>query len=176
MNKGITLIEVLVVVGLTAFLSGMLLVYSAASRAQISLSVEVARVTQLILRAKSLTLASYTGPAGPCGYGVHFNYTGAQAYALIRYATPNPSDCANIVSINPAYTQTIQEFFIDQRVQFEEGADRIDDVVFLPPEPEALVSVGGVLLSSGAGNIYLRTRDLGAGATITVSTAGQVNF
>jgi hypothetical protein len=70
----------------------------------------------------------------------------------------------------------IDEFTLGTGLTWQEGAEHIDDVVFIPPDPRVYVFSDGALIPSGAsGKVYLLTSG-GATRTVTVSPAGQITF
>ncbi len=156
-------------------LSSSLILYSSTGRAQVALYTEEAKIAQLILKSKSMAIATYVDASRPCGFGFRVDYAG-NSYELFQYKV---SDCSSISAIDPAdgskYTR-LESFPLTQAVAYGNGANRLDAVLFVPPEPKTYISSGGSLLPGGSGNIYLQTADGSASITIRVSTAGQITF
>lgn len=178
---GFTLLEILVVISLTVMLTGILLIYGASSRQQIILSIEKAKIAQEILRAKSLSISSYKSNLGKvCGYGIHFNYS-SKTYFLFNYV-PNPDKgivCDKITQFVPAGAENdLETFSIDRNLVFGSGPQRIDYVLFVPPDPVTLMSLdqNPAVTSSTVGAVYLGTADGSANSVIKVAPAGQVSF
>jgi prepilin-type N-terminal cleavage/methylation domain-containing protein len=174
-RRGYTLIELLITVGIMGLLSGMLIVYSTTGRAQVALFVEESKIAQILLRAKSVALATYVDPVGPCGYGLRVD-SAARTYSLFSY---KESDCANITSIDPsdsAKYRVVETYTLPPSLAFQDGANKLDAVLFVPPDPRTFISSGGSILSGGAGNIYLATVDGTASIRVSVTTAGQITF
>ena len=164
-KSGFTLVEILVVVAITALLSGIAIVYSHVGQNQIALSVEESKIAQLILEAKELSIATYSTDVATCGYGMHFNYNGANStYSLFEYdsAAPAPGGgreiCPTIASTtDPANGNGIEQYeqkyvsgsygvHIASGVSIVNGgaaSDTIRDVLFYPPDPCTLVSLDG---------------------------------
>lgn len=179
-RRGFTLIELLVVVVITTALSSFLILYNHTSRQQIALSVDEAKLAQVIFRAKSLALSSYREPSSDiCGYGVHIDY-GAGKYALFSYTKQAGVECEDITSIDFALEQQMSLFSLNKELVFLSpppgGGNRIDDVLFIPPQPVTFMNSGGTFLSSGSGKIALGTEDGSANAIITVNSAGLITF
>lgn len=168
---GYTLIELIVVVGIAILLSGMVILYGGEGRQQIALSIESVKIVQAISRAKALAVATYIDPSSPCGYGVHFDYP-AKKYSIRSYRTsPN---CEDVLSI--ASSGVINQLDLTSGLLWQEGSEKIDDVIFIPPDPRTYIFSDGALLVGGAsGKVYLRT-DGGATRTVMVNSAGQITF
>ena len=184
--KGFTLVEILVVIGVSVVVMGSFIAYNSASRAQIALSVEQAKIAQLILRAKSLAVSSYTQVSGPlsfrCGYGFSVN-TSTQSYSLNRYDVSDNTDCDDIY-IGPAGFENISAvhkleiYYLDSNLKFPVPAigDELEDVLFIAPEPKTFLQVGGSLFRRTA-KINLETKAAPARrATVSVNPMGQVGF
>ncbi len=179
-RSGFTLIELLVVLVVTTTLSAFLIVYNHTSRQQIALYVEEAKLVQVISRAKSLSLSTYRESSSEiCGYGVHIDY-GNNRYTLFSYTKPANVACEQIASINPGAEQPLSAFSLSKELVFMAvppgGGNKIDDVIFVPPDPTTLMNSGGAFLPSGFGNIVLGTEDGSAKTVVTVSSAGQITF
>lgn len=197
MRKGFTLIEILVVVAISAMVSVIALSYTTIARNQVALSVETAKVAQSILRAKNLAVATYNTSPGTCGYGVTINIPG-NTYSIFAYdpatSTYGPiPPCPSIASTTAAgVTSTEEVFYPDLQsawqvslangVYLKSGGANADlvTVIFYPPAPTTLLSGDGATLNppatASALNVYLSTVDGSANSVITVNPAGQVTF
>lgn len=180
-RRGFSLIEILVVVAVSAMISSLAITYSKLGQRQISLYVETQKIGETIFRAKALALATYNNPSAPsCGYGFQIDYVN-RIYTLFSYnPTPIPSNC-NIVSINPTYRfPIVQTEILNRDIIFNTSApNTLYAVLFVPPEPRIFISnnTGGtVSFPIAASSVYISTIDGSAQKTITVSPAGQVEF
>ena len=180
-GEGFTIIELLVVIGVVILLLGCLILYSGASRNQVALYVEEAKIAQIILRSKTLSISTFGNPSVPCGYGVEINQA-AKTYSLFSYDVPDCSTISNIDINDPSKYKLVQSFKLPNGVVFQGcpagGGERLDYVLFIPPDPKTLVWVDGypTPTAAGSGKIYLATADCSANIAVTVSTAGQVSF
>lgn len=179
-REGLTLLELTVVLVVTTALSGFLIVYNHASRQQIALSVEQAKLVQVISRAKSLSLSTYHRSSSEiCGYGVHVDYS-RMTYTLFSYAKPAGVECGKISNIDPALEDTVYSFSLNRDVLFvsspSKGGIVIDDALFVPPDPTTLMSSRGALITNGFGSITLGTRNNSIEAAVSISSAGQISF
>ena len=177
---GFTLVEMLVVVGITSMLAGAILSYTATSRDRVALSVEEAKLAQTISRAKSLALTTYARDEIPCGYGVSLNYD-ANAYELFAYTPPLKEDgtegrCGVILTLDDANKSERELFAFSPNVVFGEGEERLEHVLFVPPRPSTWIWRLGDTTTSTSGRIYLTNRNDTAPVAIEVGAGGQVSF
>lgn len=195
MKKGFTLIEILVVIAVTALLSTLAIVYSHVGQNEVSLSVQAEKISELILQAKELSVATYSTTSGVCAYGVHFNFTD-QTYSLFAYNSETST--AGSALFCPSYASTkdagvilgdMQPYLgggtwqipIAPGVVIESSSpanDVLTDVLFYPPDPDTLISLDDNTFTSATstGNIYLETADGKNSMEISVTTAGQVGY
>ena len=201
-RNGFTLVEMLVVIAVTALLSGLAIVYTHVGQNQVSLSVESSKVAQLILQAKDLSIATYSDKHTTCGYGLHIDYA-TERYSLFEYDLPSgQAFCPSLSALTaPGYMQSSGALLEDEyaagswNIAPAQGVTLVDggaasgtvrDVVFYPPDPFTLISFDGQTLydsynatmapDTAGGNIYLATVDGSASRAINVSFAGQVNL
>lgn len=150
-----------------------MLTFSGRGRQQVALSVEANKVSQFILRAKSLAVSTYDQPDRPCGYGVNVDYA-AKRYVLFGYAPP---DCEDMEEIIPAYARVLDRFSFDTNLLVGENPDSLVAVLFVPPAPSTLIEVfARPGFSNESAKVYLQTLDGSAGLPVGVSLAGQVTF
>lgn len=180
---GFTMVEILIVVAVTATLSSFLLVYNNNSRQRIVLFVEQAKIAQIILKAKSLSISTYANSGiTSCGYGVKFDYEN-RMYSIFRYDYSD--NCENLRRTNPdifndpsgAHIKPVEglAFTMPTGVVFDTGhSDAITYVLFVPPDPRTIVQSGESI--GGSGSVYLKSADGGSTATVSVGAAGQVNY
>jgi type II secretory pathway pseudopilin PulG len=163
-EKGFTLIDLVVVIGILSLLSASLITYSRAGEKQIVFFKEQSVVTASIFRAKNLAISTYgRNGADSCGYGVHFEL-GRLPNELIIFN----DKAANGTCLKPGkydgQGEDMEKITIDSRVKIT-GAPK--DFIFVPPEPTV----------SPAEKIVIKLElvdDPSRSATITVSPAGQI--
>ncbi len=179
-QSGFTLIELIIVIGISVILSSILFSYSHTTRQQLALYAEEMKLVQTIFRAKSLALASYIQmtSSNVCGYGIHINYV-AMNYSLFSYNKPNGLNCKNINSIDAASETKISTFTLDPNVKFissQAGLTRLDDILFIPPDPLTIVSSDGNSVISGLASVVIQTLDNSLSARVNVNSAGLIDF
>ncbi len=174
---GFTLVEIMVVVSVTAMLAGVILVYNSSSRDQILLSTEKVKFTQVVLRAKSLAISTYSDVSVPCGYGISVD-PASRTYSLVRYTF---GDCTILdrVDTTSGNITPVQNgrYTLPPGLSFDAASSSLRYVIFIPPDPRVLLATGdGTLIPTTSGDIVLTS---GAGtyrAVISVNKAGQVTF
>jgi len=204
-KKGFTLIEILIVIAITAVLSGLAIVYSHVGQNQITLSIEESKIAQLILRAKELSIATYTANDATCAYGVQFDLPNS-VYSLFAYNSSKSGGpglkqtCPSVASTSAAIDAgAIQKYELGSwQLHTAAGVKLINPanpvasatiqtVLFYPPNPCTLISTNGTSFDSvcnfGANSsppseayVYLGTIDGSMQRTITVNPAGQVSL
>jgi len=201
-----TLVEMLVVIGISTLISAAAILYSNVGQNEVALTVETAKIAQLVLQARELALDTYTGTVTsttrPCGYGVHFDFnSNPQTYSLFAYMVPNDIiPCPSVATVvsttiltfglggnTSAYAPSSWQLPISQGVVLAIPGtatcnNPMTDVLFYPPAPTTMI----VLASSSNGrfsspspaesSICLQTTDGKNSTTITVNPEGQVSF
>ncbi len=181
-RNGFTLIEVLIVVAISAMMAALAVGYSGVERDQMALSVEETKISQFILQARSLAIATYSNSAGAaCGYGVAFD-TSNETYSIFAYV-PATTTCnigkANITwnsvsNSEKKYTDETWLIHPQNGITFS-GASMPAAILFYPPDPDTLIFDGSGALMDQA-SIDLSSSDGQASHTISINSAGQVNF
>lgn len=161
--RGFTLVEVLVVVSITALLSSVLILYSRTGERQILLFREQAKVLNLISKSKSLALQTYIDGASACGYGIHFTLPGT----LILFKDQAP-DCAASDNIYSGPDEDFSHLILGDGIVIS-SAD-ISDILFIPPDPSVKLTPDQV-----SGIITLQTIDGGTSARIKLNNSGQIS-
>lgn len=177
-KSGMTLVELIVVVGIMVVLTGVLVGYSRQSRDQILLTAEQAKIIQTIARARSLTLAGYTKPVSlppPCSYGFGISN---RDYFIFQYS---PQNC-QIVGSLPRDVDNNPPFKITERstlpigLNFNQKADSLKYLLFIPPNLNTILFKTPSDLSPDPLSVYLRTDDQSLEKPITVGLNGQVSL
>jgi prepilin-type N-terminal cleavage/methylation domain-containing protein len=162
-EKGFTLIELVVVIGILSLLSASLITYSRAGEKQIVFFKEQSVLTGIIFRAKNLAISTYgRNGADSCGYGIHFNPLKPQEVIIFNDKISNGS-CSDPGSYSGS-EEDVEKIVIDSRVKI---AVNPNNFIFVPPEPKV----------SPPEEIVIKLElvdDPNRSATITISPAGQI--
>lgn len=142
MRHGFTLIEALVVVGITIAMAGVLLAYNRESEKQLALMVSQARVMGALSRAKAFTLEKYAGglaTSTACAFGVHFDASVSPVTLSIfqdlppggdRCLFPDGSPNFNTV-FDPTSGELVEEIHLDSRVHITGFSDLAFEAPYL---------------------------------------------
>lgn len=184
---GFTLIEILVVIAISAVLTGAMVSYSHRSRQQISLNLEKAKITQAIQRARSLTLAGFTDPPTvppPCSYGLRVDYIN-ETYDVFTYNDPSPGiKCSEYTTINQLAVGDLTAFqsigspekLPDDLSFINAEIDTLGYLIFLPPNLEVYLFDEAGTKVPNARKIHLETVDGSLDGVIRVNINGQISF
>lgn len=192
-RKGFTLIEVLIVIAISALLSTIVITYSSVSKNEIAVSVEAAKISQTIFQAKTLAISTYANSSSSCGYGVSFNYASG-TYSIFAYDPSGYSSCPsantvaskikqsgdNISSFGKMveYSDATWNVPIGSGVLLQKQLNSVILILFYPPDPTTFISRDGDYFTSADPSlIYLaavgNTPDV---ETISVDSSGQVTL
>lgn len=175
-RRGYSLVEILVVVGITIFLAGALLAYNRSSERQIVLYRDQALVVGLLNRVKSLAAQKFN-PAGsltnaPCAFGLHFDEGLKDFFIFQDIGTDGCDDLARVVGFDGVDSgELVEKFSLDQRLRFKDIPIGGLDVAFVAPDLNVVTSLpSGFPLTLGIG-ILGETLE----ASIIISSAGQIS-
>ncbi len=199
MKKGFTIIELLVVLAISAMLSAIAITYTGMERNQIALSVETAKIAGLILRAKELSITTYAQSPSTCAYGVSFNIA-ANTYSIFAFnpdaakysaSIPPCPGAASVLDAGIAQSSEVVQYSLEtwniplaNGVHMQSGGngDDLAVVIFYPPAPTTIMSRDGERFldpqttPNMTSLVYLATGDGTTHATIAVNAAGQISF
>ena len=182
-NKGFTLIELLVVIGVIGVLTGSLAFYSRSAERQIILFRDQAKIMGALLKAKSLSISTYSEADAPCGYGVHINR--AMKVIIIFKDLVNIGD--NCINADNAYTgnyncdgtdvssdfnlaECEEKSTLDELIDFSDSTT-LENIVYMPPNPDIIINDNDAMNSALIKiQIFNGTGD----KTITVINNGQI--
>ena len=188
-NSGFTLIEVVAVIGVLAVTSAILIANNRLNELQISLNTNIAGITSVINRAKSLTLQGAGADKNICGYGVNFAQglnNDPDTYTIYSY-----TDCVNWTKGEALSGQGgINTLSAGLRIlkltalNNESQSQFIKDVIFYSSDAKvklfnfnnrSICLETGCDVKSQAGIIIINTESFPTSfATLKIATTGQV--
>jgi len=167
-RRGFSAIEMIVVVSVSIVLAAMALGWSAASRNQVALTVDRTHIIQLLQRAKSLSLSTFSSTSPACGYGLTFI---GNSYNLIRYVDPV---CTSGLGAGGS-DEVVETAALSPGVQFTTGPNQVVRAIFIPPDPKVfLYQSSGAALTDGF--IYLTIPGGTSTSTIHIGAGGAIEF
>jgi len=175
------------VIALSVLFSTFVILYGHGGQESVALTVEEAEISQLILRAKDLSVTTYTDSAGGCADGVQIN-PASGTYSLFIYQPNAAGTCPSLASTSDAadfkklaklvqYDSQSWNVHNAQGIVMASGTDQLEDILFYPPAPATLISQNNktFLNNPPTSYIYLQAQVGGASATIAVNPTGQVS-
>jgi prepilin-type N-terminal cleavage/methylation domain-containing protein len=186
-RSAFTLIELMIVIAISALLSALAITFSSVGRNEVALSVETSKISGFILQAKELSIATYSASSPICGYGFTLD-ANTQTYSIFAYSPVVVPPCPALGSITTItsdqekeYTPGTWQIHVSNGVVIQPAAESPDSLVtvlFYPPDPAVLLSNDGITFENPATtlNVYLKTVDGQNSATIGVNPEGQVDF
>jgi len=185
-REAFTLVEILIVVAISALLSTIVIAFSSLSKNEVSVSVEEAKISQFLFQAKTLAMATYAVSSSTCGYGVSFDYA-KSAYSIFAYVPSNATSCPPASSIENTsissdnmqkYTDSTWNVHLARGVNFLSSSNSASVILFYPPDPTTLISLDGstftpqtsssIYLYPTGGNSYVNH--------ISINSAGQITM
>jgi prepilin-type N-terminal cleavage/methylation domain-containing protein len=184
-REAFTLVEILIVVAISALLSTIVIAFSSLSKNEVSVSVEEAKISQFLFQAKTLAMATYAVSSSTCGYGVSFDYANS-AYSIFAYVHSNTTSCPSASSITnisqtnmQKYTDSTWNVHLTKGVQFKQLSDSASVILFYPPDPTTLIISlnGSTFTSQTSSSIYLYPTGGNSYVNhISINSAGQITM
>jgi len=167
--SGFTLVEMLVVLGITAMLSSVFIGYGGTIKDQVSLFREEAKMVQVLYKAKTYSVQALKNSDGKssCGYGVHFSNIENSYFIYLKNERESDGTCKkDNLNYRNGDTQQGNKNMIDSKVHL----NNVSDIVFIPPKPEVYFypnnSFGGKVKLCNLNESFCRE--------VTVNKVGQI--
>lgn len=182
MNKGFTLVEVLVVAGITGFIATFLLINFSRTRINFIEEANIFKSKFRIAQTKAVSSAIFNSSIR-CGYGIR--YINSQSYAIYVGENATLLNCAtqikdyNNPTGGPNTDKDVEIVkFADSRVEFKTV---FRAVYFEPPDPKTFIidSAGVVHDASSSYSLDIKIGKVGIACpqdckTINISTSGKI--
>lgn len=186
-NKGFTIVELLVVIGIAVFMTTGLLVYNKTMERNLILVKEQMKVISALQKVKSLSIDTFVATSTlnydpPCGWGVHFD--GNLNEMIIFEEYPNidqAGDCGryrnnkyipyDTADANGQLSKDIlfKKINLDPRIKF--SSLELSDIVFYPPNPDTIIDDD---LTKSSALIKIQTMDGLSERVVKVTDSGQI--
>lgn len=174
-NTGFTIVELLVVMGITAILFTSLVFYSRTAEKQLILFKEQMKIITALQKAKSLAIVAFSESQTTCGYGVNFDKTNNKMTIFKEQPASGNNSCSTRDHIYTSIDEFYEEIKLDNRtIKFgnliNSDGGVFADIVFISPEPIIVIDDS----SSEFATIEI-TDILGVNKkTVKVTDAGQI--
>lgn len=158
-TRGFTIVELLIVVGITVILSSGLAFYSRATERQLILFKEQMKIITALQKAKSLAIVGF-GDSLACSYGVNFSASGN--LIIFKECPQNNNQYGS--------GELYEEIKLDGKaVVFSDLG--LANVVFIPPEPSVIIDNDA---NKNEAIVEIKTIDNSATRSIKITNAGQI--
>jgi len=176
-RQGFTVVEMLVVLGISAILSTMFIGHGSNLRGQLAIIQEEAKLMQVLLRAKTFSIQALANEDGEvaCGYGIHVD-SNEQEYFIFRKEKDLGDESCPDSDIG--YEWNSEEEIIGGVKKFSDqisfsDTSNVVDIVFIPPKPD--IKLIGVSEGTSEGKLVLCAKTGDFCRQVTVNRVGQVN-
>lgn len=172
MNKGFTVVEMLVVLSIIGIITGMVIFNvgsqqrnSALLRSAQNLSLNLRRIQNFALSSKTFKTSGV-----PCGWGIHFNGVGSKSYVIFadKAASVNCSDRDFARAADGS--EDFENINLDAQITVSSLSGGLSDIVFSPPEPSVVFIPNQTTVSVILSNRDSATREVRINKTGFIST------
>lgn len=180
-NRGFTLLEVLIIAGITGFITTFLLINFSRTRINFAEETNTFASKFRIAQTRAISSARLNNSIR-CGYGVR--YINNQSYAIYAGESTNTFDCStqnkdyNPTEGNPNTDTNIETInFVNSRVEFKTA---FRAVYFEPPDPKTfIIDSGGIVHNEPNYSLSIVIGELGGTCpqnckTINIFTSGKI--
>jgi len=175
-GKGFTIIEIIIVMGISMILLTIIISFTSSSDKYVTLFSDQSKLVAAITRAKSLSIQTFISDIATekvCGYGVYFPGISTKDFIFFKDAPEFPAtECIenNVYTGNKRFdpAEATGEDSLSESIKFQSLP--LDSVLFIPPEPKTVIMPG----SPPEALIVLSTEDDSAQAAVKVTSVGQI--
>ncbi len=137
MNKGFTLIEMLIVLAVIVIITGVVIFNIGTERQNSALLRSAQKLSLDLRRAQSFALSSkvFKTFGVPCGWGAHFNGVGSGSYIIFADLAVN-QNCSDRDFIRAANgSEDFETINLESGIVVNSLSGGLSDIVFTPPDP-----------------------------------------
>jgi len=198
MRKGFTLVEIIIVLGITIMLTSVLIVYTRGGEKQIIFFKDQTVLVSSLLRAKAFAIETFQPKLQPgldpaqeiiCGWGVSFSRNSKEYTIFKDLPIPNDTDCANANKSFDKTGEAFEAFEFSEIVEIDclalngslngsclnSNNESKIDIVFIPPDP-LTEFYPKKLPETKEAVIVITLKDKTRNSVIRITKAGQISF
>lgn len=173
-SRAFTLVETMIVAGMIVILSAILIGYSSQGSKQLILASSEAKILSLVSRAKFLSVETFfagqsEGETQICAYGVKVDRSGGEIFIFQDRASECPADDRYDSESDLRLGGEINEVILEPTVMRMTDATTLDNLVFIPPDPDVKINNG-----AASASVVVELTDGSGDFTVTVNNVGQV--
>ncbi|MDO8443462.1 MAG: prepilin-type N-terminal cleavage/methylation domain-containing protein [Candidatus Azambacteria bacterium] len=172
MNKGFTVVEMLVVLSIIGVITGIVIFNvgsqqrnSALLRSAQNLSLNLRRIENFALSSKTFKTSGV-----PCGWGAHFNGAGSASYIIFadKAASVNCWDRDFARAVDGS--EDFENINLDPQITISSLSGGLSDIIFSPPEPSVVFVPNQTTVSIILNNRDFATREVRINKTGFISS------
>ncbi len=171
MNKGFTLVEVIVAMAIIAIITGIVIFNFGTERQNSALLRSAQKLSLDLRRAQNFALSSkdYKTSGIPCGWGMYFNGAGSASYIVFADMAA-AADCSNRDFIRAADgSEDFEVANFEAGITISSLSNNLSNIVFSPPDP----TVNFIPDQTSAGIVLINKN--GATRAITINKTGFIS-
>ncbi len=176
-QNGFTLLEILVVVGITVVLTSMVAGYSREGGRQLALVATETKMLNLLSRAKFLSVETFFGGGRSgnqriCAYGLKVDASGQEMFIFQDLSSTGkcPGDSDGSYNEGERLTGELNEIKLQDALVAFTGETDLKEVIFIPPDPQTKINNSSISEAS----IRVKIKEGSGQFVITVNNAGQI--
>ena len=137
MNKGFTVVEMLVVLSIIGTITGIVVFNVGSQQRNLALLRSAQNLSLNLRRVENFALSSKTFKTSgvPCGWGIHFSGAGSTNYIIFADKAINANCSDRDFTRAVDGSEDLENINIDMQITFSSFSGGLSDVIFSPPEP-----------------------------------------
>ena len=135
MNKGFTVVEIVVVLGIMAVITGIVLFNVGSEKQNAALFRSAQNLSLNLRKAENNALSSkvFKDSKVPCGWGIHFNGVDSTSYTIFADTTKAQNCFGRNYKMDSG--EELETVNLEAGVKIKSITNSTSDVVFIPPAP-----------------------------------------
>lgn len=177
-TRGFTLIEMIVVIGITAIMSSILVGYSREGNRQLILTNTEAKLISLANRAKFLSIETFFENTGAgsdgrivCAYGVKVDRSAREIFIFQDRASVCPANNEYDSGVDIRLNSELDSIRLDPASVSMTDATNLNTVMFIPPDPDIIINNN---TSNQSASVVIQLVGSSKSFKMSINKAGQI--